>query len=88
MKKYFALLGLSLVALSCNESKKVVAPAQPEGPVIIDVTALESNDVDVRKYTNTITEGELKEMLYVYASDEFEGRNTGDPGQKRQQHTL
>ena len=83
MKKYFALLGLSLVALSCNESKKVVTPAQPEGPVIIDVTTLESNDVDVRKYTNTITEGELKEMLYVYASDEFEGRNTGDPGQKK-----
>lgn len=34
-------------------------------------------------YANTITEGELKEHLYTYASDEFEGRNTGDEGQKK-----
>ena len=34
------------------------------------------------KYSNSITEKELKDLLYVYASDEFEGRNTGEPGQK------
>ena len=34
-------------------------------------------------YANTITQDELKEMLYVYASDEFEGRDTGEPGQKK-----
>ncbi len=34
------------------------------------------------KYANSITEKELKDLLYVYASDEFEGRNTGEPGQK------
>ena len=33
-------------------------------------------------YAKTITEGELKEHLYIYASDEFEGRETGEPGQK------
>lgn len=34
-------------------------------------------------YASTITQEELKEMLYVYASDEFEGRLTGAPGQKK-----
>ncbi len=76
-------MGLGLIALSCNESKKVVAPAAPSEPVLIDVTALESNENDVRKYTNTITANELQDMLYVFAGDDFEGRNTGDPGQKK-----
>jgi len=34
-------------------------------------------------FAATITASELKEMLYVYASDEFEGRKTGEPGQKK-----
>ncbi len=38
---------------------------------------------DVTDYAKTITETELKEMLYTYASDEFEGRRTGEPGQKK-----
>ncbi len=33
-------------------------------------------------YANTITSSELKDLLYVYASDEFEGRDTGKKGQK------
>ncbi|MCY4217644.1 MAG: M28 family metallopeptidase [Flavobacteriaceae bacterium] len=35
-----------------------------------------------KKYANTITEQELKELLYVYASDYFEGRDTGTKGQQ------
>ena len=42
-----------------------------------------SKVVDPTVYGNTITSNELKEMLYVYASDEFEGRKTGEPGQKK-----
>ncbi|RED48211.1 M28 family metallopeptidase [Seonamhaeicola aphaedonensis] len=34
-------------------------------------------------YANTITASELKEMLYIYASDAYEGRKTGEPGQKK-----
>ncbi|MBR9758395.1 MAG: M28 family peptidase [Algicola sp.] len=34
-------------------------------------------------YTNTITEAELKSLLYDYANDEFAGRKTGEPGQKK-----
>ena len=34
------------------------------------------------KYSKSITSKELKELLYVYASDYFEGRDTGERGQK------
>lgn len=34
-------------------------------------------------YARTITEEELKEHLFIYASDEFEGRETGMEGQKK-----
>lgn len=34
-------------------------------------------------YASTITAKELSDHLYTYASDEFEGRNTGEPGQKK-----
>ncbi|SEQ49330.1 Peptidase family M28 [Hyunsoonleella jejuensis] len=34
-------------------------------------------------YAKTITANELKDMLYTYASDEFEGRKTGEEGQKK-----
>ena len=44
---------------------------------------VELTDVDPMPFAETITADELKEMLYVYASDEFEGRNTGEPGQKK-----
>ena len=35
-----------------------------------------------QKYAETITKEDLKTLLYIVASDEFEGRNTGEPGQK------
>ena len=35
------------------------------------------------KFAKTITAEDLKKHLYVYASDEFEGRNTGAKGQKK-----
>ncbi len=33
-------------------------------------------------YANTITEEDLKKLVYTLASDEFEGRKTGEKGQK------
>ena len=36
-----------------------------------------------KTYGNTIEEQDLKELLYVYASDYFQGRETGTLGQKR-----
>ena len=43
----------------------------------------EATKEDVVNYAGSITQDELKEHLYTYASDEFEGRDTGDPGQKK-----
>ena len=40
-------------------------------------------NADVMEYANTITANELSEHLYIFASDEFEGRDTGEPGQKK-----
>ena len=34
-------------------------------------------------YMNTITVKELKEQLFVLAADDFEGRETSQPGQKK-----
>lgn len=35
------------------------------------------------KYAETITPSDLKERVYIFASDEFEGRETGESGQKK-----
>ena len=41
------------------------------------------SQVDPIKYMNTITSDELKKHLYIVASDEMEGRETGSAGQKK-----
>ncbi len=69
--KHLAVL-LAAIFLSCNSSQKTVSEkVQAQQPI------------DPMKYAETITEDELKEHLYIYASDEFEGRETGKPGQKK-----
>lgn len=40
-------------------------------------------DYNPSPYASTISQEDLKEMLYVYASDSFQGRETGTPGQKK-----
>ena len=72
MKIHFVLLGL-LVLLSCNSSQKATKTR----------TTVENFVTDPTVFAATITESELKEHLYTYASDEFEGRETGKPGQKK-----
>ena len=37
---------------------------------------------DSKDYANSITLDELKDKLYTYSSDEFQGRETGKEGQK------
>ena len=39
--------------------------------------------VDPVPFSKMIKADELKKMLYTYASDDFEGRETGEPGQKK-----
>lgn len=59
------------LAMACNSSQKTVAEpvAKPE--------------IGSSELAETITEAELKEHLFIYASDEFEGRETGTEGQKK-----
>ena len=75
MKKIF-FLAIGLV-MACNSSQKTVTPA--------DGTSASAPEVKsgATAYAETITEAELKEHLFIYASDEFEGRETGKAGQKK-----
>ncbi len=67
-RSLFSLLILSLlVGCARNESK----------------VAVEVSDADAVELAASITEAELKEHLFIYASDEFEGRETGTEGQKK-----
>ncbi len=43
----------------------------------------QSKATNPKPYAETITSGELKELLYAYSSDDFEGRATGTSGQKK-----
>ncbi|KQC29285.1 M28 family peptidase [Flagellimonas eckloniae] len=70
MKK-IALVVLASV-FSCNTSQKTVSETPAKTKEISPIT-----------YAQTITQDELKGHLYTYASDEFEGRETGQPGQKK-----
>lgn len=70
MKKL--LLASSILAFACNSSQQAVTDK---------TTATMAKDPS--PIANTITEEELKNHLYTYASDEFEGRETGKPGQKK-----
>jgi len=70
MKK-LSLLVLGL-AFACNSSQQTVSEAPQPKPMASPVA-----------YAETITQEDLKEHLYTYASDEFEGRETGAPGQKK-----
>ena len=70
MKKSLLLLSAAFIALSCGSSQKNASKTTSTAPV------------DPTVYGTTITSAELKDMLYMYASDEFAGRETGEPGQK------
>ncbi|MGV6832473.1 MAG: M28 family peptidase [bacterium] len=71
MKK---ILFSGLIILSLASCKSTSNTAVVTAPKVLD---------DPTTYANTITEDELKEMLYIYASDDFQGRMTGEPGQKK-----
>ncbi|PHK27466.1 peptidase M28 [Nostoc linckia z16] len=67
MKKIF-VLPFAVMAIACSTQK---------------TTQKDIAKADVKKYMNSITEADLKKHLYIVASDEMQGRNTGEPGQKK-----
>ena len=51
--------------------------------VVFIYSVSSQNRIDLsKKYAASITAKEIGNHLFTYASDEFEGRNTGEPGQK------
>jgi len=68
------LFALSALLVSCQGTKST-----PDNPVV----AIEPVAGSAESYAQTISEEELKELLYIYASDEFEGRETGTPGEAK-----
>ena len=48
-----------------------------------NVSTEDANVDQAVKYAETITAKDLGTHLFIYASDEFEGRETGEPGQKK-----
>ncbi len=78
MKKSLLFVSVTLVLLNCGSNKTKTASITKTEEVEKEILT----DVDPTTYGTTITSAELKEMLYTYASDEFEGRETGEKGQK------
>ncbi|MDJ0647050.1 MAG: M28 family peptidase [Flavobacteriaceae bacterium] len=73
MRKLFLTTGAAALLMACGTSKTATTTKAPEV----------KPKQDVSFFANTITSDELKEALYTYASDDFEGRDTGEPGQKK-----
>jgi len=90
MKKII-LISLATIAFSCS-SKKTVSQTKTDTiePVttvvkertmtVEDIKLL--NDKSIYYYASTITEADLKKHLVKLTSNEFEGRRTGEKGQK------
>ncbi|NNF19325.1 MAG: peptidase, partial [Flavobacteriaceae bacterium] len=72
MQNKLPLLALALF-MACNSSQTTVSESQENKPMVDPA----------KTYAGTITESELREHLFTYASDEFEGRETGKEGQKK-----
>ena len=69
MKKIFFIASI-FVFIACGSGK--------------DASKSEASNVDqALKYAASITAKDLGTHLFIYASDEFEGRNTGELGQKK-----
>jgi hypothetical protein len=81
MKLYFFLSAFIIVG-SCAETKYTTKIENLKNRITIVDSAL------VKKYAATITTSELKRNLIQFASNDFEGRATGEIGQKKAVHFL
>ncbi|MES2812780.1 MAG: M28 family metallopeptidase [Bacteroidota bacterium] len=72
MKNKLFFLSLLLITFSNCKSQNAISSAKKNKTVVTSASA----------YLNLINQEDLKKHLYVIASDEMQGRNTGEPGQK------
>lgn len=70
MKKIILLFSLTILFSNCANSQN-------------EISKTKKTTDNVALWADLITPEYLKEMLFTYASDEFEGRRTGEPGQKK-----
>jgi len=77
MKKIIQLPAIILIVFLLSNC----GATQKKTPTTENNVEIKTNSVT--NYAETITASELKESLYTYASDAFEGRETGEPGQKK-----
>jgi hypothetical protein len=69
----YAYLLLASLGFGCSQT-----PSTSNGPITDAIKLREA----APKYANTITAADLSKHLHILASDEYEGRNTGEKGQK------
>lgn len=71
--KYYIYIFFVLPLIFCGSSDPVLTSSK---------TKIITGEI-AEKYAEGILPADLKTHLYTIASDEFEGRNTGEPGQKK-----
>ena len=76
MIKNLLPFAIFFACISCSTSKETIST---DKEITVDYST---------KYAETITAKDLGKHLFVYASDEFEGRDTGEPGQKKASEYL
>ncbi|NNC70127.1 MAG: peptidase, partial [Flavobacteriaceae bacterium] len=72
MRKLLLSIGTVAIICACGTTKTTTTKA----PVV-------KIKHEASYFSKSITADELKEALYIYASDDFQGRETGTPGQKK-----
>ncbi|SEQ49232.1 Peptidase family M28 [Hyunsoonleella jejuensis] len=80
--KFFSILSLLTLVGTCATPEYTTRIENLKDSITLVDSAL------VEKYSKTITAEELSEHLYKFASDEFEGRKVGEPGQKKAANFL
>lgn len=71
--KQLIFIVFSLIYINCDSTNTSENQTKPTSEITGKIA---------EKYAKTITPNNLKENLYIIASDEFEGRETGEKGQK------
>ncbi|WP_109300576.1 M28 family metallopeptidase [Aquimarina sp. AU474] len=77
MKNTLIILG-SFIISCCGTSQ-----SSSTSKTTLDPKPNANTESTVITYAESITAKELKDYLYTFAGDDFEGRDTGEPGQKK-----
>lgn len=81
MQKLVSFILISVFLFSLNVHKST---AQNTSSISINHQKIESHKTSIAtNYASSITTTDLEKHLYILASDEFEGRKTGEEGQKK-----